>query len=338
MEPRIIELGGFRNGYFKRNIYVYEDDKETIDNFIKEYNNTDVYCSIYSYSNIDNIDDNDTDLLSPLYFDFDDNNIELNYKEIKRELYQLIAFLKRDFGIPKNLIKIYFSGNKGFHVIVPYQVFNIKADTKLNIKYKKLVQLISKEYNLTRLDIKIYDKKRLFRIPNSVNSKSNLRKIPLNFDYFLNSSFKDIITLAKSKQKDIFYESFIIKQAEQVFNYLFTPTKSSSKKQTKFNTTKDIKELMPCIESILKTSVGEGKRNSTSVILASSLFQLNKTKEEIVNILFDWNMNNSPPLHERELLSTINSAESMYKHNKKYGCNAIKDLGMCINNCKWNNN
>lgn len=335
MDSRIIELGGFKNGYFKRNIYVYEDDKESINNFIREYKNTDVYYSIYSYSCIDNIDSNDTDLLGPLYFDFDDSNIEYNYKEIKREVYQLIASLKRDFKIPINLIKIYFSGHKGFHIIIPYEVFNIKADTTLNIKYKKLVKLFFKEYNLTRLDTKIYDKKRLFRIPNSINSKSNLRKIYLPFSVFINSNFEDIIHLSNNKQNESSSKPFIVKEAKKIFNYLFTITKTNSIKHQQSN---NLKEVMPCISSMLNTNVQEGKRNNTAIVLASSLFQSNKTKEEVLNLLCDWNKNNEPPLNERELLTTISSAESMYKQNKKYGCSTIKDLGMCVNNCKWNTN
>lgn len=41
-------------------------------------------------------------------------------------------------------MEIYFSGNKGFHVLIPPEVFGITNDINLNIKYKKLVKLIAK--------------------------------------------------------------------------------------------------------------------------------------------------------------------------------------------------
>lgn len=337
MDDRVIELGGFKNGFFKRKIYVQETDKEAINNFIRQYNNTDVYSSIYSYQ--PNIDVEESNLKAPLYLDFDDNDITNNYKEIRREVYQTISFFQREFGIPNDLIKIYFSGNKGFHLLIPFKIFNIKEDNNLNYKYKKLINLIIKEYNLIRLDSKIYDKKRLFRIPYSINSKSGLKKIQITLNYLMSHNFNDLINLSKLGGMDILNnEPYPIERANRYFNYLFTPVKTKQfNKHFKYNhDNKSPLDLFPCISAMLDTSAEEGKRNNTAITLCSCLFQSHIEYEEIIDIMLEWNKNNNPPLDERELLNTIDSAKIMHEQNRYYGCGAIKDLGMCIENCKLN--
>lgn len=337
MDERIIELGGFKNGFFKRKIYINETDKDTIDKFIKEYNNTDVYSSIYSYQPNINIDE--SNLKAPLYLDFDDNDITNNFKEIRREVYQTISFFQREFGIPNNLIKIYFSGHKGFHLLIPFEIFGITEEVNLNYKYKKLVNLITKEYNLIRLDNKIYDKKRLFRIPYSINSKSGLKKIQITLDYLMNHNFNDLINLSKFGGMDIpDNELYPIEKANRYFNYLFTPvkTKQLNKHNFKHDNIDNPFELFPCISTILDTSAVKGKRNNTAIVLCSCLFQYGFKNEEVTDIVFEWNKNNNPPLDERELLNTIDSAKIMHSQNRSYGCGAIKDLGMCIDGCKLN--
>lgn len=333
---RIVEFGGAKNEFFRRNMYIYNNDVPSMIDLINEYNNTDIYCSIYSYEN-DDIEN--CGLLGPLYFDFDDVNIEANYKDVRREVYQLISLLNREFGIPLDYMEIYFSGNKGFHVLIPPEVFGITNDVDLNIKYKKLVKLIAKEYNLTRLDNKIYDRKRLFRLPNSINSKSGLRKIKINLDFLMDNDFISILELAKDHNKEIIVEINkeikTIQKAKKAFEYLFSPIKHINYHVNKTNNVINDKELLPCITNILNTSIGEGKRNNTAIVLASGLIQTGRDENSIIDMLTKWNQNNNPPIPDRELLSTFVSAKQMYLNNKHYGCSAIKDLDMCVNTCKF---
>ena len=306
---RIVEFGGAKNGFFRRNMYIYNNDVPSIIDLINEYNNTDIYCSIYSYEN-DDIEN--CGLLGPLYFDFDDVNIEANYKDVRREVYQLISLLNREFGIPLDYMEIYFSGNKGFHVLIPPEVFGITNDVDLNIKYKKLVKLIAKEYNLTRLDNKIYDRKRLFRLPNSINSKSGLRKIKINLDFLMDNDFIFILELAKDHNKEIIVEINkeikTIQKAKKAFEYLFSPIKHINYHVNKTNNVIHDKELLPCITNILNTSIGEGKRNNTAIVLASGLIQTGRDENSIIDMLTKWNQNNNPDVRREvyQLISLLN--------------------------------
>ena len=51
MVGRLIEFGGSKNNYFRRNIYYKLDSNynEQVQSFKQEYNNTDIYNTVYSY-------------------------------------------------------------------------------------------------------------------------------------------------------------------------------------------------------------------------------------------------------------------------------------------------
>lgn len=79
-----------------------------------------------------------------------------------------------DLGIGQDLINLYFSGAKGFHVQVPASIFDVAPHTN-NAKFMK--NLCAHIAGDIKLDLAIYDKNRLFRLPNTKNSKSGLFKV-----------------------------------------------------------------------------------------------------------------------------------------------------------------
>lgn len=334
MVGRLVEFGGSKDNYFRRNIYyeIGSNYKEQVQSFKQEYNNTDIYNTVYSY---DSTNIEDSNLLGPFYLDYDSEDIDNEFSIIRREVYQTVKYLERIWGIPNNMLCLYFSGAKGFHIIIPYEILNITPDKNLNIKYKKIAQLIVKECSLTHLDISIYDKRRLFRIPNSINSKTGLFKIPLSLDVLMKNDFSYIKQMAM-QPNDVQYDTPIkIDKAFKYYNMLFTKSNKQScsyKKNKVLNSNIQVysKKLLPCIQYILESSVKQGKRNSTTVVLASSLLQLGKSLKEVFSILEEWNSYNEPPLSDAELGATIVSANKLNKHDKYYGCTAIKNLNLCL--------
>ena len=329
-----IELAGMKNGHFRRNIFISDESprfEEKLASHIKTYRNTDIYYTVYRYCG----EDRETcPLLAPVYLDFDDDNIEKNYMEVRREVYMAAQHLVRIWKVPEEQIRIYFSGSKGFHVIIPHQVFGIEPDPCLNEKIGKIAAFISRKCGLSRLDLRIYDRKRLFRVPYSKNGKSGLSKIPLSLGELMSSSYEEICSLAKENSERNF--SFILPSlsidSKTAYKYMFVPISKQTKKKAQnmtFEIPKKIKELMPCVTGALKDGVGKGIRNSTSVALASCLLQSGRSPENVEQMMIEWNEKNAPPLSENELVSTVASAYSMLMQGKAYGCHALKDLGFC---------
>lgn len=124
-----------------------------------------------------------------LIFDFDD---KLNIDNARRDATEMMTRLT-NLGLKENDIQIYFSGNKGFHLVISLDTFYSKAEIKNMIKHVS--------DGLETLDTQVYDEARLFRCPLSYNKKSNLYKIPLTSAELtdVNNSMENIKDLAATQ-------------------------------------------------------------------------------------------------------------------------------------------
>ena len=94
---------------------------------------------------------------------------------------------------------------------------------------------------------------------------------------------------------------------------------------------------LPCVEYLLQNGAEEGQRNNCTIALASSLFQIGHSREEVIEILDTWNQTkNEVPISDRELYTTINSAYNNSRNGIYYGCSAFRELGVCVKNCPIN--
>lgn len=311
-------------------LYIQEGSRQEVLNFLDKHNRTDVYYTVYTYYGEDK---SSCPILAPMYFDFDDDDVEKNYKEERSEVLRTIGLLKQWFHVPEEVVQVYFSGHKGFHVIVPSEVFGLQPEPNLNDKMKLVMQRVRQTLESERIDRRIYDRKRLFRIPNTINSKSGLYKIPLNIQWLRQASFEDICRLATRPQLMLWPAPKVIPEAKKALeDWLKTQSKEAKtiKKTGEFKIPDKEQELLPCVKSILQNGVSEGGRNNTTVALASSLLQSGRTFETVEEILTGWNEYNDPPLAPAELHTTLMSAYSMLRNGKRYGCGAIRDLGLCL--------
>lgn len=331
----IIELGGIVNNEFKRYVYIKPKQYKRKKNFIESCKHIDVYQCTYEYQT-DNPKDIETcKIYSPLYFDLDYDFTEDTYKTIKEQTIRLILMLQSVFFINKEDIHIYFSGHKGFHVIVDPISIGLIPLTQLNVIYKKIAIHFSKEYSISCIDTKIYDRKRLIRIPNTINSKSGLYKVPIPLSLLYKFNYKDILEYASSPKIDKQHKHVINNQSayrfllvcKQILDIL--KEKNDHHNVHHANIQIGVKQMAPCIKDLLCGGIIKGNRNISASILANALYQIDHTTEEIKEIMNEWNNSNDPPLSRRELYTTIQSAHNMFLSGKKYGCTSIQDLGLC---------
>ena len=322
------------------------ESEEEFNKLRKKYKNTDVYRSIFTY---DSKDLEKAKILGPFCIDFDTKDLNENTLEImKKQITHAIFYLLYKLSVPITYQKIYFSGNKGFHLVIEPEVFGLEyEDDNITRKYKTLATLIDYSYKSkfndeSFIDQKIYDKRRVFRLNDSINSKSGLYKIPISYNELKDLTIESLLELAKEpreiEHEEITPIALTIAKWKDMFDDLseeklkkLKGIKEQSTKKKKFNG--PIK-MLPCVKAILEDGTNEGQRNNTSVALASCLFQMNKSVEEIRDIMINWNNKNNPPLDEYEIISTIISASNMYKINRRYGCQTIKSLGLCTTKCK----
>ena len=332
-----IECGGLYNinnqPVFGRNIFIDYTNNAELNRVIKRFNNRDVYCTNYLY---DNKDQNNSKLIGPLYIDLDnDLHDEESFNKVREDTLFALNYLNTFLYVPKEYINLYFSGNKGFHIIVSNVIFGITPCNNLNEKYKALVNEIKNNTLNKTIDTRIYDKKRLIRLPHSINSKTGLYKVPISEDMLRNFSYKDIIEYAKTDKNIEIVEPKFISKASIEFTKLISHIENDNKNKirNKKNNAPVVNpnyEIPICIKYIYNKGCHRGNRNNTLVVLASSLFQKGMSLDECIELLTDWNYRNEEPLSEFELVNTIKSAYRMIENGMRYGCASIKDLGYCL--------
>lgn len=331
MQCKYIELGGKINGVFKRNILIESSKKEET---LNKYDFTDTYSTIYSY---DNKNQDLANVIAPLYIDLDINDLEKDYDKLRKDVLLLIRKLKTVFHLQDDNIQIFFSGSKGYHLIIPYQVFGIQPSRDLNDKYK-LIATELKSYTITKsIDTRIYDSKRLFREPNTINTKTGLYKVYMTLDQVRNYTYEELIERASSKQDigEVNIEYNI--KSDEAFNRMINELKERQKKTINHKVARQMlqnKELLPCVKYILQNGAQKGGRNNTAMALASALFQRNEDKKYVEEIMDTWNKTKlDEPLPERELELTVRSAYNNVNDGRRYGCGAFIDMGICVKGC-----
>ena len=327
----IIETGYWidkNKNIFKRNEFL----PDTLLNIlITKRDNCGIFKTTFSY---DTENQDEANLYGDFYLDFDSDNFEL----VRQDALRAISYLKIVFrmNIISKQVKIYFSGNKGVHIIVPGEVLGITPRKDLNEVFKTMAEAISKYSNNKTIDLKIYDKKRLFRVANSKHEKTGLHKVEISIDELRYSSEEEIKNIAKHPRYTYMLEKKyeLCKDASKMFESFIEKT------QVRLNDFKNIKSsgtlryTPPCILNILENGAIEGQRNHTIAILASFFKSSGKNLDEALEILERWNgERNTSPTPIAELRKTT---RSLYNIDKTYGCSAIKSMELCIDEgCKF---
>lgn len=332
MQCKYIEIGGkLKNGIFKRNIITEVSNKK---NALELQDFTDTYSTIYTY---DNKNQDLANIIAPLYIDLDINDLEKDYDKLRKDVLLLFRKLKTMFYLEENNIQIFFSGSKGYHIIIPHTVFGIEPCKDLNDKYK-LIATELKSYTITKsIDTKIYDSKRLFREPNTINSKTGLYKVELNIDQVRDFTYEQLLERASQPRFIRQVNGDYNIKADEAFNRLINEIKERQKKTINHKVARQMmqnRELLPCVKYILQNGAQKGGRNNTAMALASALFQRNENKEYVEQIMDTWNRTKlDEPLPDKELETTVNSAFNNVRDGKRYGCGAFIDMGICVKGC-----
>lgn len=130
--------------------------------------------------------------LSALPFDFDHRE---SLKVSLEETLQFVTRLRDRFHIAPGDIRVYFSGRKGFHVLVLDDGFQSLAPAyDVPEKAKNAARLMGD--GLECLDLSIYKRTALLRVPNTRHSKSGLFKVPLFLEDLQTLSIEEIRSLA----------------------------------------------------------------------------------------------------------------------------------------------
>jgi hypothetical protein len=194
------------------------NDEEIMDNYARVFSNYNCYTTL-NYYPLEYalkraklfIEEEKYHKMKSMPFTFSQNRIkkqaELTYiiqKNISQKCYMDLAF---DFDVGPNkyintidkaipnVLKllqyfdnkntpytVYFSGGRGFHVVVPYTSFGQKLAENNHLVNKHIARLIEYQIGSIHIDYAIYSSRRQFRMVNTYHQSSGLKKIKLSVD------------------------------------------------------------------------------------------------------------------------------------------------------------
>lgn len=238
--------------------------------------NKDYYISIYKYNedhkkraeqngSISGIRDVTTDIL---VWDFDSAN---NPEQARQDTVKLGQRLVEQFNVDPDSIQCYYSGSKGFHVVV-YLGMEIKPE-----QFKKATSDIAQ--GLSTFDSVVSDPNRVIRMEYTKHPKTGLYKIPLHIAEVDEMSIDEIKDLAKQSREDVEFGAAPVSLPVSLFK-IEEKKKKEPMQQLKEETSKPPKGWKDYKWSIAQGNFESGERHQALMVLAATCRALGYDKEQ----------------------------------------------------------
>lgn len=294
------------------------------------------------------------DFLAPLYFDLDYSE---NPAVAQEEAIKLVEFFTGELDIQEQDLHIYFSGSKGFHILVDERALGVEPRKDLQRVYKHIAGYLryrlgevqeQEDENgrpveyiepLKAVDLVVYTVKRMLRLPYSRHQKTGLYKIELTLQQLKELTLDEIKERARTGQPIQREEKTVRKRpkagifyADKLHEYEeAAATVSDKRNKTEYVFVKDKPPV--CVEDILNNGwKKDGDRNNATVQLCCYFKAAGYKKEEATSILEDWvvkftSADSRYSIQQRKA-NTRNVIESVYGSEKDYqfGCAFIRSL------------
>lgn len=268
---------------------------------------------------------------------------------------RLSGFFLDRWGIDPNALQTYFSGAKGFHLMLDTRLFGRVMPSKnlptiFDAFRRHLAQELPEPMRET-VDLSIKDRVRLLRLPNTIHEKSKLHKIILSADEIKNASVQEIRELACAGRPltltdETGFLSRVDVAANAAASELFNRVRRQSAKLTRkpfayrFRRPVDLsRPEFRCAgaQKIWESHIEPGYRNNCAIRLASEFRLMGLSSAETEQKLMEWNERNEIDLPAAELLSVVHSAYQR-RFPYRYSCRdpilqkfcPLPDLPSCL--------
>lgn len=316
----------------------------------KEAMNFNCFATVQQYANKSRV--KGEEYIAPLYFDLD---YEKDPEVARLEAVKIIDFFTKELDIESEDLAVYFSGSKGFHILINFEAFGIRPRDDLHKVYKHIAGYLryrlgdtiegddggEKIEPLKSLDLKVYTSKRMLRLPNSVHQKTRLFKTRLSIKELKEKNIEEIKNMADAPRREVEFETEK-KTKKRTQAVRFYETKLDEYEQAKATASNNYdeggyvfeKDNPPeCVKDILNNGwKKEGDRNQATVQLACYFKDAGYTQEETLEILEPWVLKfttaNSSYQRRQRVSNTRNVIDSIYSNDSEYqfGCAFIRSL------------
>lgn len=113
------------------------------------------------------------------YMDFDSaGDVAAAQVDVRKAM----QFFREEFELDYDQMRVWFSGSKGFHLLLSPTAFGVVPMVDLTYVYKAMFEHVAAFLDLPTLDLTVYTKRRMLRIENTVHAKTSLYKRELSND------------------------------------------------------------------------------------------------------------------------------------------------------------
>jgi hypothetical protein len=255
--------------------------------------------------------------------------IDLDHAELapaQEAAKRLQSLLLERWAIDPNALQVYFSGSKGFHLLLDGRVFGrLAPSTPLPIIFdslrRHLAQEIAEPLRQT-IDLSIRDRVRLLRLPNTVHEKSKLYKVILSSAELEKLSANEIREIARRARPLTLTDEtgFLsrveikpVRAAEELFARVRRQAARLTRKPFVYRLRRPgdpSKFQFTCagLERIWQSRIEPGSRNNCAIRLASEFRLMGLSREETARRLTEWNARNAIELPPEEIRAVVHSA------------------------------
>jgi len=300
------------SGAMVRDKFVRRDGTEDINQWKGGFGNTNIFSSIAIYAQ----PASGSKFIVPIFFDIDSAD---DLPGARQSTIVLCEMLMSRTKVTQDQLDIYFSGSKGFHVLISCETFQSFYSPHTLGLYKRMAEK-AEQMGVKYVDKSVYSRRRIFRCSNSRHGRSGLFKVPLTFEELRDTGMEGILKIAEApRSEDSFVAPRICDRAvfwyREAIEWFERNAKSFSASRINAEFKKGWR-ISPCVKAIQGAILPDGIRHQTYLTLARYFGYLNMHYEEILERLQE--IDSRHPIWDPD--SMERAADSGCRHPGFPGC------------------
>jgi len=305
--------------------------------------NYNCFCTVQRFKNA--VEEIGESHIADLYFDLDGE-----IGDAMQDAVKLVDYFG-GMGIGQEGIRVWFSGKKGFHVLINSRTIGAVPHPRLTYIYKHAALFAASTLGIKTFDHKVYSIKRQLRLANSIHRDTGKFKTELTLqqlrEFTKTATGADALREYATEPRDPIWEPDDVADlaAVDVASLWFKGFVDDFEHQTtleKLRPRTPIKKMESqpvCVEGILKrdTIIVQGNGNKTALALASYFKDQGRTQQETFDILDPWARdlkNTSTAGRPHEASASLNGVvHAVFNEPSKYrfACAFIRATGNAEN-------
>ncbi len=253
--------------------------------------------------------------------DIDNADLETALQTARKALNELLHTYEVDLDV----LRLFFSGKKGFHILIPARLFGAEPGLALPGVFKRMA---GKMFTHVELDQTIYDRVRLFRISNTLHGVSGLYKVPLTAAELLHKTVEEIMALAAAPRKvGVRPPEGINESLAELYRSCLPEPEPARVVSTGVPTPPRHAKL--CYHRIME-GLAEGNRDNAGLRLA--VHWLKEYPADMVQgMMHAWGQRCQPPIPAKDVDRLVRQAQREYD----FGCNDPLLKEYCSRDCYY---